>query len=103
MAQPMSRIHPPFALLLFLTDNTFQAESVMSRWNFTKQELLNLGVAVDSFASDGDSRPLKVMKMKSGIGVQDLSFFDCSVAAIRLIQHILKTSFTLVQNVEAEF
>lgn len=77
MAQPISRIQPPFCLLLFLTDNTFKSENVMSRWNYTKEQLQEFGIIVDNFASDGDARYIKVMKMKSEIGVSDLSFFNC--------------------------
>lgn len=77
MAQPQSRLHPPFCFLVFLTDNTFTSEAVLSRWNYTKKQLKYHGIIVDNFASNGDSRPIKVMKLKSGIGVQDLSFFDC--------------------------
>lgn len=75
MAQPLSRLHPAFCFLVFSTDNSFDSESVLSRWNFTK--LLHHGIVVDNFASDGDPRLLKVMKMKSEIGIQELSFFDC--------------------------
>lgn len=63
--------------MLFLTDNTFQAETIQSRWNFTKQELKYVGITVDNFASDGDPRHVKVMKLRSEIGVTDLNFFDC--------------------------
>lgn len=77
MAQPMSRLYPPFCLLLFLTDNTFQAETILSRWNYTAAQLQEFGIIVDNFASDGDSRHVKVMKLKSEIGTTELSFFDC--------------------------
>lgn len=77
MAQPLSRSVPPFCLLTWLTDNRFTAEPVLSRWNFTIQELLRVGIKVDNFASDGDSRHTKVMKFKSEIGVQDLTLLNC--------------------------
>lgn len=77
MAQPQSRNVPPFCLLIFLTDNRFIAESVHSRWTFTANELLKYGIKVDNYASDGDSRPTKVMKFRSEIGVTDLTFFNC--------------------------
>lgn len=77
MAQLISRIHPPFCLMSFLTDNTFQAETILSRWNYTKQQLKDIGITVDNFASDGDPRHVKVMKLKSEIGVTDLTFFNC--------------------------
>lgn len=74
MAQPSSRSVPPFCLLTFLTDNTFTAETVLSRWNISTQELRGMGIKVDNFASDGDSRQTKVMKFESEIGVQDLTY-----------------------------
>lgn len=77
MAQPLSRSVPPFCLLTFLTDNRFTAETVLSRWNFTTEELRTVGIKVDNFASDGDSRQTKVMKFRSEIGVQDLTFLNC--------------------------
>lgn len=76
MAQPLSRSVPPFCLLTFLTDNKFTGEPVLSRWNFTTQTLRQIGITVDNYASDGDSRQTKVMKFKSQIGVQDLNFLD---------------------------
>lgn len=105
MAQPLSRLYPPFCFLHFFTDNTFTAEAVLSRWKYTKDELQNIGIAVDNFASDGDSRPLKVMKLKSEMGVQDLSFFDCKyyVVEVLLQQHTHKILFTLVQNAGTEY
>ncbi len=77
MAQPLSQSTPPFCLLTFLTDNRFTAETVLSRWNFTTQELQRAGIKVDNYASDGDSRQTKVMKFKSEIGVPDLTFINC--------------------------
>lgn len=77
MAQPLSRNVPPFCLMTFLTDNRFKAETVLSRWNFTTDELRGVNIKVDNYASDGDSRQIKVMKFKSEIGVQDLTFLNC--------------------------
>ena len=70
MAQPMSRSAPPFCLLMFLTDNRFTAETVLSRWNFTTQELRSVGIKVDNFASDGESRQTKVMKFQSEMWIR---------------------------------
>lgn len=77
MAQPQSETVPPFCIQLFLTDNTFTAEKILSRWNFTTQELRGNGVNVDNYSTDGDPRSLKVMKLKSRLGVTDLSFLNC--------------------------
>lgn len=77
MAQPQSETVPPFCLQIFLTYNTFTAEKVLSRWNFTTGELKQIDVKVDNYATDGDPRSLKVMKLKSQLGITDLSFLNC--------------------------
>lgn len=56
MAQPQSMNVPPFCLNLFLTDNSYTAENILSRWNFTTNHLREKGLIVDNYASDGDSR-----------------------------------------------
>lgn len=77
MAQPQSDTVPPFCLQLFLTDNTFTAEKILSRWNFTTHEMKQEGINVDNYSTDGDPRSLKVMKFKSQLGVTDLEFLNC--------------------------
>lgn len=39
MAQPLKENVPPYALLLYGTDNTFKAKSVLQRWQFIIQQL----------------------------------------------------------------
>lgn len=77
MAQPQSRQVPAFCMNLYLTDNKYKAESVLSRWNHTIQESAQKGLRVDNYASDGDPRSLKVMKFKSQLGINDRSFLNC--------------------------
>lgn len=77
MAQPLDRNVPPFCLMIFLTDNTFTADKVLKRWQFQAGELREKGVKIHNIASDGDSRPLRVMKFLSKIGQPNNSYFDC--------------------------
>lgn len=39
MAQPLKENVPPYLLLLFGTDNTFKAKTVVQRWKFITQKL----------------------------------------------------------------
>lgn len=73
MAQPLSETVPPFALTLFSTNNKFTALDVLRRWTFIRSELGKKGIAVLSFASDGDSRLLKAMKINTRIGTDSTS------------------------------
>lgn len=77
MAQPLDRNTPPFCLMIFLIDNTFTACNVLKRWRFQAAELKEKGIQINNISTDGDARPLKVMKYLSKIGQTDLSFFDC--------------------------
>lgn len=77
MAQPLDRDVPPFCMMMFLTDNTFTADKVHSRWKFQAHDLKENGVKIFNIASDGDSRPLKAMKYLCRIGQPDESYFDC--------------------------
>lgn len=78
MVQPLAQNVSPFCLNLFLSDNVFKAEGVIKRWNFLKKELSKEDVVIDNFASDGDGRYLRTMKINSDLGVQDKSFLNCS-------------------------
>lgn len=55
MAQAMSNV-PPFCLLLFASDSKYNAETVVNRWNFIKNELKKVGICVLTFSSDSDLR-----------------------------------------------
>lgn len=68
MVQPLSETAIPYILTLFGTDNKFNAMDVMQRWNFIKTELRKEGIEVLIFASYGDARLLKGMKIESEIG-----------------------------------
>lgn len=77
MAQTLQENCPPFALMLFLTDATFTAYNILKRWQFQALELRKKGITIENIATDGDARPLKVMKCLSRIGRTDLSYLDC--------------------------
>lgn len=72
MAQPLAENIPPFTLTLYATDNKFKADSVISRWRFITKELAEKGIRAYCYASDGDSRLLRSMKILSGIGIPDV-------------------------------
>ncbi|KAK3920118.1 E3 SUMO-protein ligase ZBED1 [Frankliniella fusca] len=61
MAQPLRKGSPSFCLALFGTDNRFCAEQVFKRWHFITEELSKLGIEVENFLSDGDSKLLSAM------------------------------------------
>lgn len=85
MAQPLAENIPPFTLTLYCTDNKFKADSVMSRWAFVTNKLAENGITGYCYASDGDTRLLRSMKILSGIGRpyilnendDDENRFDC--------------------------
>jgi len=63
MAQPLAPEAPAFCISIFGSDNTFSHEDVMKRWKFLKEEANKLDIKVDGFASDGDTRCWKSMKI----------------------------------------
>lgn len=69
MAQSPVENVPPFSLTLFSTDNKFKSWDVLRRWSYLRTELGKEGIQVLTFASDGDSKLLKAMKISSGIGI----------------------------------
>lgn len=77
MAQPLDPNASPFCLLLFLTDNTFTARNTLKRWRFQAEKLKEKEITIENMSTDGDARPLKVMKFLSKIGQADKSFLDC--------------------------
>lgn len=77
MAQPLDPDTPPFCLITFLTDNTFTARNNLRRWQYQAAKLKEKGISIENIATDGDARPLKVMKYLSKIGQTDLTYFNC--------------------------
>lgn len=67
MAQPLSSKAPPFCLCVFGTNNKFTHAQVAQRWKYVKAALNEEGISVIGRASDGDSRLMKAMRLKSFI------------------------------------
>ncbi|VEN51230.1 unnamed protein product [Callosobruchus maculatus] len=62
MAQPLSKFAPPHCLVVFRTDNRFDASDVTKRWKHIKESLKKRGILLLGFSSDGDTRLLKAMR-----------------------------------------
>ncbi|XP_055714295.1 uncharacterized protein LOC129808541 [Phlebotomus papatasi] len=75
MARPLSINSPSFVLMAYGTDQKFNYESVMRRWEFIVLRLRQLGIEVLGFSSDGDSRLLKAMRISGNIPTE-LPFLD---------------------------
>ena len=69
IAQPLQNDAPCFCLFLYGTDNKFTAEHVLGRWDYTVRESKKYGITVAGISSDGDSRLLKAMRIKSQLGI----------------------------------
>lgn len=65
MAQPLIDRAPAFCLSIFGSDNRFQADDVLK-----ETESRKYGISIQGFSSDGDTRCLKSMKIKSGLPMQ---------------------------------
>lgn len=71
MAQPIISNAPSFCLLMFGTGNKFNFNDVGRRWQVTEDKLRASGIEVMGYASDGDPRLLKAMKVKNRLGVSN--------------------------------
>ena len=69
IAQPLQNDDPCFCFCLYGTDNKFTAEHVLGRWDYTVRELKKYDITVAGISSDGDSRLLKAMRIKSQLGI----------------------------------
>lgn len=61
--QPLLEGLPSFCLMCVGTDNKFTYTDVCRRWKFIYEQLTKRGIRIVNFASDGDSRLLKAMKI----------------------------------------
>lgn len=68
MAQPLSPSAPSFCLSIFGTDNRFTYEDVLKRWEKIHQLASDVGISIIGFSSDGDTRLLKSMNIKTFSG-----------------------------------
>lgn len=77
MAQPLDPNAAPFCLMMYLIDNKFTAYNTLKRWKFQAGILKEKGITIENISTDGDARPMKVMKFLSKIGQRHQSYFDC--------------------------
>lgn len=67
VAQPLIPGAPSYCLACFGTDNRFTHHDVVQRWEHMISAAKENGITILGFSSDGDSRLLKSMRLKSGI------------------------------------
>ncbi|CAG9820705.1 unnamed protein product [Phaedon cochleariae] len=65
MAQPMVDGIPAFTLATFGSDNKFTSRNVLQRWQFIEELCHEYNIEIVGFSSDGDSRCLKSMKIRT--------------------------------------
>lgn len=63
MAQPLVDKAPAFCVSIFGSDNKFNSEDVFTRWKHLQEKAAECDIEIDGFASDGDWRCLKAMRM----------------------------------------
>lgn len=63
MAQPLSDNVPAFCRAVYGTDNKFDHQPDLSRWNFIRSEAKKLDIEIIGYSSDGDNRCLKAMRI----------------------------------------
>ena len=61
VVQPLTKGVPPFCLACIGTDNKFNAEVVMKRWQYIHDQLNQRGIHLVSIGADGDSQELRGM------------------------------------------
>lgn len=70
LALPLANGAAPYVLYHASSDNKFAYREVLNRWKYTEDLLRREGIKVVAHASDGDSRLLKAMKLRSGLEKQ---------------------------------
>ena len=73
IAKPLDGHSPPFCLGCMGSDNKFNAETVLLRWNLIIKECEKRGISVVSFGGDGDSRVMRAMQVCTGLFINDAS------------------------------
>jgi hypothetical protein len=71
MATPLCLNTSNFCLCVFGTSNKFTANDVIKRWNRVNFSLKEAGILPVGVSSDGDTRLLKAMRMKSALPSKD--------------------------------
>lgn len=67
MAQPLCENAPTFCVQMFGTDQKFTFLDVLNRWQCLESSFKTKGIDIIGYSSDGDSRLLKAMKIKTQI------------------------------------
>lgn len=67
MAQPLADV-PPFCLMVYGSDNKYNAQDVINRWNHIIAELKRLNINVLTVSSDSDPRYNSAMRQLSKLG-----------------------------------
>lgn len=65
MLQPLANKAAAFCLALWGTDNRFEFTSVSLRWEWMIKAFSDVGLEIVAFSSDGDSRLLKAMTLRT--------------------------------------
>ena len=79
IAKPLDNHSLPFCLGCMGSDNKFNAETVLLRWNHIITEYEKRGIHVVSFGGDGDSRVMRTMQVFTGLYIDDaLTAIPCS-------------------------
>lgn len=69
LAQPLHKGAPSFCLRIFGSNNRFSYEDILRRWQYLKEKAAEEGIEIVGFSSNGDTRCLKAMRVKSEISV----------------------------------
>lgn len=65
MAKPLHDNAPSFCLCIFGTNNKFNYEDVIKRWNVMEKLASDFGIKILGYSSDGDTRLLKAMQVNT--------------------------------------
>ncbi|VEN57573.1 unnamed protein product [Callosobruchus maculatus] len=76
IAQPLSANVPPYVLCAFGTDNKFNHNDVLQRWEFIKVEAAKFNIRILGFSSDGDTRLLKAMRIASSLPNENSNHYN---------------------------
>ncbi|KAJ6649437.1 hypothetical protein Bhyg_04672 [Pseudolycoriella hygida] len=68
MSRSLNVNSPSFCLSLFGTDNKFNSGQVLKRWAVTESLCEKESISIFGWSSDGDSRCLQAMRVRSGLG-----------------------------------
>lgn len=96
MAKPLEDKSPAFCLNIFGTNNKFNFEDVINRWNTMEKLASEVGITILGYSSDGDTRLLKAMQTRA-YSQQSNTFYvqDTVHIGTKLRTRILKPNVVL--------